>query len=238
MFKVNLNGSATQGITLSNCSSSQQAVIDTLAKFVLEKPIMLDVVTDVFRTCINKIEYENKFQDLLDTWSSKILDQEDFATLKLHLVQFYNDSSQIDNDAGYFLERLFAFALKETYQIYPVSDIQYACKITTHCDEDENLCCDIENKNIDVCGLYQDSGDFIECKKGLRKEDQKAHNKILALSKLRMVLEQANKKFTNTNYQLSIFVLCKDNSTKMTFYQNNWPDMDFMGIDRFKLVYC
>lgn len=240
MFQVFLNGKSVQKALISDCGLEQQENINQLVNLMLRLPVLLDPLEEIFRVCYDLDQYTLKSSLTVKNWEGVIKSVYDIKKFEVLIDKIYKISKNVGNDIGFFLERLYAEALKEEYKNYPDSKIEYDCQVTTHCDTNSKLCYSISPKNIDVCGTYQQYGDFVECKKGMNPIDDKIISKFTKLSELNKILEKASKTYKNLNYQLRVFVLCSEsnNKRKMDFYERTWTEIPFMGTDSFRKMYC
>ena len=229
---ITLAGSEDIFSRYSHLNSSQKELLNEVAHFVYENPLFLNLLERVFREIYNADLYTDLLDEIMEL-ESEFYDTNRFGSFRQILEKFFENTPEIDNDRGKVLEIICLLAVAKMFDRESCV-VNCHCKVTVRYDGTSFTTGDVD---IDVCGIDNRLGRYIESKRGILGEDEVAKNKLEVLGELSEHLRKVCLGY-EYDHVLKVFVLTFDDSRKMEYYRNKFPNVDFLGIESFIDDYC
>ncbi len=229
---IRLNGKDTLYRGSSSCTSEQFVKICNLAEFIFSMPTFLTLTGEIFTKCFSKEIFTQAFDDIIE------LNKDDYDSLLLNkytdlVKDFYHSSNDVENHRGIVVEKLCELAITKKYGNIESSDIKFHCKVSI---EYNDTVYSIDRHDIDVCGKIDAFGDYLEGKRGLTRDSRNDNKKMEKLGNLKYHFEIVNTSFGHQHI-LHVFTFTNVES-KMIYYKESWPTIDFLSIDSFSSKFC
>lgn len=231
-LEISLQGGSKLFKKTKNCPEEQHNRIVALSTFIFKNPQFLELTKKILLSMPTQESFKQGIRDVLDLESD--LETKLLRKYELKIRSFYKSSLEINTDRGRILECLASLAIKAKYNDFEDTEICYHCKVEVKYNTHQFT---IKPYNIDVCAKSNDQGHYIECKLKVSADYKKDTRKMNALSQFSEKLKKVNEIFSTKHIFLTL-VLTGDDTPKMFYYQNEWPLIEFVGLDRFQAEYC